>query len=52
LADASFATPTATTRLTNNTQISVKDFQISGTLEAVDKAGRDKETAYQKVLKG
>jgi hypothetical protein len=51
-ADASFATPTATTRLTNNTQISVKDFQISGTLEAVDKAGRDKETAYQKVLKG
>ena len=51
-ADASFATPTATTRLTNNTQISVKDFQISGTLEAVDKAGRDRETAYQKVLKG
>ncbi len=51
-ADASFATPTATTRLTNNTQISVKDFNISGTLEAVDKAGRDKEVAYQKVLKG
>ena len=51
-ADATYATPTATTRLTNNTQISVKDFQISGTLEAVDKAGRDRETAYQKVLKG
>lgn len=51
-ADAALATPTATTRLGNYMQISVKDAQISGTLDAVDKAGRDKETAYQKVLKG
>ena len=51
-ADATLATPTATTRLGNYMQISVKDAQISGTLDAVDKAGRDKETAYQKVLKG
>jgi len=33
-------------------QISQKDAQVSGTLDAVDKAGRDKEVAYQKVLKG
>ena len=51
-ADATYATPTATTRLTNFTQIAGKDFAISGTLEAVDKAGRAKETAYQSVLKG
>ena len=51
-ADAALATPTATTRLGNYMQISVKDAQISGTLDSVDKAGRDKETAYQKVLKG
>jgi hypothetical protein len=51
-ADASYATPTATTRLGNHMQISQKDAQVSGTLDAVDKAGRDRETAYQKVLKG
>lgn len=51
-ADATYATPTATTRLGNYMQISQKDAQVSGTLDAVDKAGRDKETAYQKVLKG
>ena len=51
-ADAALVAPTATTRLGNYMQISVKDAQISGTLDAVDKAGRDKETAYQKVLKG
>ena len=50
--DATYATPTASTRLNNYTQISGKDFAISGTLEAVDKAGRDRESAYQKVLKG
>ena len=50
-ADASFATPTATSRLGNYHQISVKDFAISGTLESVDKAGRERESAYQKVLK-
>lgn len=51
-ADASYATPTATTRLGNHLQISQKDAQVSGTLDAVDKAGRDAEVAYQKVLKG
>jgi len=51
-ADASYATPTATTILNNHTQISGKDFAISGTLESVDKAGRAKESAYQSVLKG
>tara|TARA_A100001388_G_C28764714_1_gene499981 strand:- start:452 stop:1405 length:954 start_codon:yes stop_codon:yes gene_type:complete len=51
-ADASFATPTATSRLGNYHQISVKDFAISGTLESVDKAGRERESAYQTVLKG
>ena len=52
VADASFATPTATSRLGNYHQISVKDFAISGTLESVDKAGRERESAYQTVLKG
>lgn len=51
-ADATFATPTATSRLGNYHQISVKDFAISGTLESVDKAGRERESAYQQVLKG
>jgi hypothetical protein len=51
-ADATFDTPTATTRLGNYMQISQKDAAVSGTLDAVDKAGRAKETAYQKVLKG
>lgn len=50
-ADATFATPTATSRLGNYHQISVKDFAISGTLESVDKAGRERESAYQKILK-
>ena len=51
-ADATYTTPTATVRLGNYMQISQKDAAVSGTLEAVDKAGRAKETAYQKVLKG
>ena len=50
-ADATFATPTATSRLGNYHQISVKDFAISGTLESVDKAGRERESAYQKIIK-
>jgi len=41
-ADATYDTPTATTRLGNYMQISQKDAQVSGTLDAVDKAGRDK----------
>lgn len=51
-ADATFDTPTATARFGNYMQISQKDAAVSGTLDAVDKAGRAKETAYQKVLKG
>ena len=50
-ADASYATPTPTTRLGNYHQISQKAVSVAGTLEAVDKAGRDSEVAYQKVLK-
>jgi len=50
-ADASIVAPTATTRLGNYHQISQKAFAISNTLEAVDKAGRERETQYQRVLK-
>lgn len=51
-ADASYATPTPTVRHGNYHQISQKSVTVSGTLEAVDKAGRDSEVAYQKILKG
>lgn len=51
-ADYSYVNPTATVRLGNYHQISVQAASVSGTLDAVDKAGRDKETAYVKVLKG
>ena len=51
-ADYSYVNPTVTTRLGNYHQISVQAASVSGTLDAVDKAGRDKETAYVKVLKG
>ena len=51
-ADYSYTNPTATTRLGNYHQISVQAASVSGTLDSVDKAGRDKETAYVKVLKG
>jgi len=50
-ADFSYVNPTATTRLGNYHQISAQAAQISGTLDVVDKAGRDRETAYVKVLK-
>ena len=50
-ADASVAAPTATSRLGNYHQISVKAVAVSKTLDAVEKAGRDREVAYQKVLK-
>ena len=46
-ADATAATLSATTRLGNYTQIVQKTVQVSGTLEAVDKAGRKSEKAYQ-----
>jgi len=51
-ADANYASPTPTVRVGNYMQISQKAVSISETLEAVDKAGRAKETAYQKILKG
>ena len=37
----------ATTRINNRTQISSKAVTIAGTLEAVDRAGRKREMAYQ-----
>ena len=51
-ADFSYTNPSATTRLTNVHQIAVQAASVSNTLDTVDKAGRDKETAYVKVLKG
>ena len=50
-ADASIVAPTATSRLGNYHQISVKAVAVSKTLDSVEKAGRDRETQYQKVLK-
>jgi len=44
---ASDATIAVTTRIGNKTQISQKTVKISGTLEAVDKAGRKSEKSYQ-----
>ena len=44
---ASDATMSPTTRIGNRTQISQKTVKISGTLEAVNKAGRKSEKAYQ-----
>lgn len=40
-----------TQRISNTCQISEKNATVSGTLEAVDKAGRDKEMARQLALK-
>lgn len=51
-ADASSQTSTATSRLSNITQIMDKTAKVSGTLDAVDKAGRKKEMAYQMVKRG
>jgi len=50
-ADAGAASQTATRRMQNYTQISNKVIQISGTMEAVDKAGRNSEVAYQLAKK-
>jgi hypothetical protein len=46
-ADATDATVSPTTRIGNYTQIVGKTIRVSGTLEAVDKAGRKSEKAYQ-----
>jgi hypothetical protein len=45
--DATDATMSPTVRIGNYTQIVQKTIKISGTLEAVDKAGRRSEKAYQ-----
>lgn len=46
-ADASDATLSPTVRLGNYTQIIEKTIKVSGTLDAVNKAGRKSEKAYQ-----
>jgi hypothetical protein len=51
-ADAVIQTSNPTVRLSNITQIMDKTAQVSKTLEAVDKAGRAKEMAYQMVKRG
>lgn len=42
---------TPTTRVTNQTQVLTKDFEITDTQEIVDKAGRASEINYQTMLK-
>lgn len=51
-ADYSYVNPNPTVRHGNYHQISVQAASVSNTLDVVDKAGRDKETAMVKVLKG
>jgi len=51
-ADYSYVNPAAVSRLGNYHQISVQAASVSNTLDTVDKAGRDREEAYVKVLKG
>lgn len=46
-----FSAVTPTTRLNNRTQISRKDVVVSGTQDAVNKAGRKKEMVYQLLKK-
>jgi hypothetical protein len=46
-ADASSITASPTTRIGNRTQIFTKSVAVAGTLEAIDKAGRKSEKAYQ-----
>lgn len=45
--EATFSTPSATTRLGNRLQISRKTLILSDTQEVIDKAGRKSEEAYQ-----
>jgi hypothetical protein len=48
---ASFANSSVTTRLGNRTQILRKEVIVSGTLDAVNKAGRNTELAHQLMLR-
>ena len=50
--DATTDAQTASVRLTNICQISDKVVRVSGTVQAVETAGRDDELAYQETLKG
>lgn len=50
--DSAVNTAVATVRLNNYTQIFKKTIQVAGTQEAVDKAGRDSEIAYQLMKRG
>lgn len=50
--DAAFAALKPTDRWNNVCQLLAKTGVVSDTLDAVDKAGRAEETAYQKILKG
>tara|TARA_B110000211_G_scaffold76882_1_gene90171 strand:+ start:158 stop:1138 length:981 start_codon:yes stop_codon:yes gene_type:complete len=51
-ADAGAASASPTVRVGNRTQIQGKTVHVSGTLDAVDKAGRKTETAYQLAKAG
>lgn len=50
--DATFSTPSPTKRVGNYLQISDKTLVLSGTLEAIDKAGRRSELALQMAKRG
>ncbi len=50
--DAVLVEPTPTVRVGNYTQISTKITGVSGTIEVVDKAGRDSELAMQMAKNG
>lgn len=50
--DATTDASTATVRLDNQCQISDKVARVTGTQEAVNKAGRDDEMAYQLIKRG
>jgi hypothetical protein len=49
--EATYATPAATSRIGNYCQISEKTARVSGTLDAVKKAGRKNEMGYQMAKK-
>lgn len=50
--DVTFAAISPTVRVGNYAQISRKEVIIAGTQDAIDKAGRDTELAYQVIKKG
>ena len=50
--DTTFTTAVTVTKLANTCQILKKSFIVSGTLEAVDKAGRKSEVKYQLMKAG